>query len=260
MLDAPRHTESAVASLGPPIPVPTGGRPRAALGRFWYPRPSIWPSVLSAALHVAIVVALVWTVGDVLDRPQPEGQLVSFIPPPPRSPSVSGGEGEHVAAFASLAYFSGIGAGDGANGKAEKTDRRAARRSAESEVHAPTVSADTASTPGDNVYTSFEVDNAVQFSDGSAVPQYPPDLLARRVPGKVTVRFIVDTSGTADIQSLEIIDSTDPQFATSVRDALPRMKFQPARLNGKRVRQLVEQPFRFNIDTTTPNPQDSATE
>lgn len=260
MLNAPRHAEGAVASLGPPIPVPTGGRPRAALGRFWYSRTPIWPSVLSAALHIAVVAALVWTVGDVLDRPHSEGQLVSFIPPPPRSPSVAGGGGEHVAAFASLAYFSGIGPGDGANGEAEKTNRRAGRRTAESEVQAPVVSVDTASTPGDNVYTSFEVDNAVQFSSGSAVPQYPPDLLARRVPGKVTVRFVVDTSGTADVQSLEIVDSSDPQFAASVRDALPRMKFQPARLNGKRVRQLVEQPFRFNIDTTMPNPQDSATE
>jgi TonB family protein len=260
MLDAPRHAESAVASLGPPIPVPAGGRPRAALGRFWYPRPPIWPSLLSAAVHVAVVAALVWTVGDVLDRPHSEGQLVSFIPPPPRNPSVAGGGGEHIAAFASLAYFSGIGTDDGANGKTEKTDRHATRRPSESEVLAPVLSADTASTAGDNVYTSFEVDNAVQFSYGSAVPQYPPDLLARRVPGKVTVRFVVDTSGVADVQSLQIIDASDPQFAASVRDALPRMKFQPARLNGKRVRQLVEQPFRFNIDTTTPNPQDSATE
>jgi TonB family protein len=260
MLDAPRHVKSLVASLGPPIRVPAGARPRAAVGRFWYPRQPLWPSVLSAALHAVVVVALVWTVGDVLDRPQPEGQLVSFIPPPPRTASVAGGGGEHIAAFASLAYFSGIGAGDGANGKSEKTDRRAARRSAESEVHVPAPVADTVSTPGDNVYTSFEVDNAVQFSYGSAVPQYPPELLAHRVPGKVTVRFVVDTSGVADVQSLEIIDSSDPQFAASVRDALPRMKFQPARLNGKRVRQLVEQPFRFNIDTTTPNPQDSATE
>src|SRR6185437_3650671 len=144
------------------IPVPAGGRPRAALGRFWYPRPPIWPSLLSAAVHVAVVAALVWTVGDVLDRPHSEGQLVSFIPPPPRNPSVAGGGGEHIAAFASLAYFSGIGPGDGANGKADKTGR-AARRAADSEVHAPITSADTVSTAGDNVYTSFEVDNAVQF-------------------------------------------------------------------------------------------------
>jgi TonB family protein len=215
--------------------------------------------VLSAALHVAVVAALVWTVGDVLDRPQPEGQLVSFIPPPPRSPSVAGGGGEHIAAFASLAYFSGIGPGDGANGKADKTDR-AARRAADSDVHAPAAAVDTASAAGDNVYTSFEVDNAVQFSYGSAVPQYPPDLLARRVPGKVTVRFIVDTSGTADVQTLEIIDSTDPQFAASVRDALPRIKLNPALLIGKRELQQVEQPFRFDIGTTTPNPLDSEAE
>jgi TonB family protein len=259
MLDAPRHAESAVASLGPTISVPTGGRPRAALGQFWYPRPPLWPAVLSAALHVAVVVALVWTVGDVLDRPEAPGQLASFIPPPPPTgPSTVGG-GDHVAAFASLAYFSGTG--DGVSGQAEKTNRRAGR-AARHDDSTVAVVADTAPTLGDNVYTSFEVDNAVQFSDGSAVPQYPPELLARRVPGTVTVRFVVDTSGAADIQSLQIIDSSDPQFAASVRDALPRMKFQPARLNGKRVRQLVEQPFRFNVDTTRPtipDSQDSAT-
>jgi TonB family protein len=255
MLDAPRHVKSVVASLGPPVPVLTGARPRAALGRFWYPRPPLWPAVLSAALHVAVVVALVWTVGDVLDRPEPPGQLASFIPPPPPTGPAAAG-GDHVAAFASLAYFSGTG--DGASGQAKETNRHAGRATTHD---APTVAApvDTAPTLGDNVYTSFEVDNAVQFSDGSAVPQYPPELLARRVPGTVTVRFVVDTSGAADVQSLEIIDSSDPQFAASVRDALPRMKFQPARLNGKRVRQLVEQPFRFNVDTTRPDSQDSAT-
>jgi TonB family protein len=258
MLNAPRHIETAVASLGPAIPVPTGGRPRAALGRFWYPRSPLWPAVLSAALHTAVVVALVWTVGDVLDRPEPPGRLASFIPPPPRTGPSAAGRSDHVAAFASLAYFSGIG--NGTNGQAEKIDRRAGRGSANRDDRTTAAPADTASVLGDNVYTSFEVDNAVQFSDGSAVPQYPPDLLARRVPGTVTVRFVVDTSGVADVQSLEIIDASDPQFAASVRDALPRMKFQPARLNGKRVRQLVEQPFRFSVDTTTPNSQDSATQ
>ena len=257
MLNAPRHTESGVASLGPPVRVPTGGRPRAALGRFWYARTPIWPSLLSAALHVAVVTALVWTVGDVLDRPQPDGQLVSFIPPPPQPTPSNGGGPEHVAAFASLAYFSGVGAGDGANGLAQKTSLRTGRKPASSDTIA--AGPDTITAAGDNVYTSFEVDNAVQFSAGSAVPQYPPDLLARRVPGAVTVRFVVDTSGAADVQSLQIVDSSDPQFAASVRDALPLMKFQPARLNGRPVRQLVEQPFRFNIDTARPNPGDSAT-
>ena len=109
---------------------------------------------------------------------------------------------------------------------------------------------------GDDVYTVFQVDNAAQISAGSAVPQYPPDLLAKRIRGKVIVRFIVDSSGVADIQSIEVLDSSAPQFEESVRAALPRMRFSPARLNGKRVRQLVEQPFRF--DVVPPTPTDSA--
>lgn len=113
-----------------------------------------------------------------------------------------------------------------------------------------------ASTAAGDVYTVFQVDNAAEISVGSAVPQYPPDLLAKRVRGKVVVRFIVDSSGVADVQSIEILDASAPQFEESVRAALPRMRFSPARLNGKRVRQLVEQPFRF--DVVPPTPTDSA--
>ncbi len=264
MPNAPRHAGRAVTALGPPVPIPTGGRPRAALGHFWYPRPPIWPSLLSAAVHVAVIAAIVWTVGDVMDRPKPDREsAVSFLPPPPQRAAPSAGDAEHVAAFMALTYSSGAGQKHGADsGSAARNvaGRSAPRAAPRSVAHATEVAAatDTASAPKDNVYTSFEVDNAVQFSAGSAVPKYPPELLARRVSGVVTVRFVVDTSGVVDASSVRIVDATDSQFVASVREALPQMKFQPARLNGKRVRQLVEQPFRFNIETSTTKRDDSA--
>ncbi len=258
MPNAPRSARPAVASLGPPIAVGPGTSAAAALGRFYYPEPPLWPAALSVAVHVAVVAALVWTVGDVLARPVTPEESVFFIPPPqqPKPTATSGGDARAHSKL-SLAYLSGYGPGDAASGSARKSIGRGGQPHSglhDSVAHA---SVDTLSA-GDNVYTSFQVDNVVELSSGSAVPEYPPDLLARGVQGQVTVRFIVDTSGNADVESIEVLHASDPQFAASVRAALSHMRFSPARLNGHRVRQLVEQPFRFNVEKPASNPTDSA--
>lgn len=259
MTNAPRHARQTVASLGPQVAAYPGGRPVAALGRFWYPKPPVWPTAISGAFHMIVLAALVWTVGNVLDRPVAAEQSVFFIPPPPRPvPPATHGSGGGMMAMLSLSYLSETGAGNGAGSAANKTTRPSGQQNPVHDVRGVQAGVDTAASAGDDVYTSFEVDNAVQISSGSTVPEYPPDLLKRRIQGTVVVRFVVDTTGTVDVQSLEILDSTDPQFAASVRAALPGMRFSPARLNGKRVRQLVEQPFRFNVALPPPSPTDSA--
>jgi len=58
---------------------------------------------------------------------------------------------------------------------------------------------------------------------------------------------VVDTTGLVDTTSFHVISSTHPEFAQSVREALPGMRFSPAILRSKKVRQLVEQPFMFKI-------------
>lgn len=212
---------------------------------------------LSAVLHVVVAAALVWTIGDVLVRPTQSTQSVSFIPPPQRpQPPATRGSGGATLAMVSLLYFWGPIAGDGVAGQRDKPIRRVGGLKPGLDQLAAVSATDTDTYDGP-VYTSFEVDNAVQISYGSTVPQYPPDLLARRVQGKVTVRFVVDTSGFADAESVEILDSSDPQFEASVRSALPHMRFSPARLNGRRVHQLVEQPFRFKVNMPVPTPNDS---
>ena len=257
MTNAPRHLSSGLASLGSPVALVPGARPVAALGRFWYSGTSLWPVALSAALHVVAVAGLVWTVGDVLDRPTQSTQSVSFLPPPQRpQPPATRGSGDGTLARVSLLYFWGPIAGDGVAGQREKSTRRVGVMNPGLDQPAARTVADSAASGGP-VYTSFEVDNAVQISYGSTVPQYPSELLARRVQGKVTVRFVVDTSGFADAESVEILDSSNPQFEASVRSALPHMRFSPARLNGRRVRQLVEQPFRFKVNMPGPSPNDS---
>jgi hypothetical protein len=57
----------------------------------------------------------------------------------------------------------------------------------------------------------------------------------------------VDSTGRVDTTTIQVVLSDDPRFTESVRTALGRMRFRPARRAGRTVRQLVEQQFRFHI-------------
>jgi len=99
----------------------------------------------------------------------------------------------------------------------------------------------------DTVATAVDVDSAVTRYTDSAAPMYPSKLLELKVEGGAYVQFVVDTLGLADTLSFRVISATHPEFAQSVRDALPGMRFHPAILRSRKVPQLVEQPFMFKI-------------
>ena len=82
---------------------------------------------------------------------------------------------------------------------------------------------------------------------GNPAPRYPAALEATRVAGTVTARFVVDTLGRVEPGSVRLAGSDDPRFADAVRRVLPRHRFHPARVGGRAVRQLVEQPFVFAV-------------
>jgi len=97
------------------------------------------------------------------------------------------------------------------------------------------------------VYFEYQVEKPVRQAPGSIMPRHPDSLRVARVEGEVVAAFIVDTTGLADTTSLKILKSTHRLFAAAVRDALPHMRFIPAELGGVKVKQLVMQPFVFNI-------------
>lgn len=105
----------------------------------------------------------------------------------------------------------------------------------------------------DSIFTELDVDSAAVRSSLSAGPAYPLDLLAKHVEGMAVVRYVVDTTGFADTESFTVIHATDPGFVRAVRDALPYMRFSPAKIGKKKVRQLVEQPFTFRISPSLAN-------
>jgi TonB family protein len=99
----------------------------------------------------------------------------------------------------------------------------------------------------DTVATAVDVDSMVTRFADSAAPVYPAKLLELKIEGGAYVQFVVDTTGMPDTLSFRVISATHPEFAQSVREALPGMRFHPAILRSKKVRQLVEQPFMFKI-------------
>jgi protein TonB len=95
-------------------------------------------------------------------------------------------------------------------------------------------------------YMEFQVEKAVQKIGGEA-PEYPSSLKDQGVEGQVLAQFVVNESGRYESGTLKILQSSNPAFTAAVKDALPRMKFSAAQIGGKKVQQLVQMPFQFNI-------------
>ena len=96
----------------------------------------------------------------------------------------------------------------------------------------------------DNAYFEFEVESR-------SCRRPTPQRRSTGHPGEAGVEdpvsFVVDTTGRADIASFKVIRTSHELFATAVKNALPRMRFIPAEVGDKKVRQLVQQPFSFAI-------------
>lgn len=107
-----------------------------------------------------------------------------------------------------------------------------------------------ASPAPEGTYATFradQVEKQVSLISGSASPRYPEVLRMAGVEGKVVARFVVDESGRVEESTVRIVRSDNPLFDEAVRSALARMRFAPAEIAGRKVRQLVEMPFVFAL-------------
>jgi protein TonB len=106
----------------------------------------------------------------------------------------------------------------------------------------------TAAPANDNTtYFEFQVEKQVSAYPGQAAPRYPDMLRSANVEGEVLAQFVVDTTGRADMSQFKVLKSTHDLFTNAVKAALPNMKFYPAEVGGKKVKQLVQMPFQFNL-------------
>ena len=84
----------------------------------------------------------------------------------------------------------------------------------------------------------------VPFATNPA-PRYPVELREAGIEGKVVARFVVDTTGHVIMASVNVDAADHPAFGAAVVEALRRSRFQPAEFRGRKVPQLVSQPFVF---------------
>ena len=99
----------------------------------------------------------------------------------------------------------------------------------------------------DRVFFEFQVERPARRLPDGVTLHYPDVLRASKTNGEVLAQFVVDTSGRPLPETFKVLRTTHDLFAQAVKDALPEMRFAPATIRGKPVRQLVQAPFNFTI-------------
>ena len=98
-------------------------------------------------------------------------------------------------------------------------------------------------------YFEFQVEEAASASGGNPAPSYPESERSSGATGRVVVQFVVGANGRVEPGSIKVLESSSPAFAAAVREVLPRHRFSPAKIGGKAVRQIVQQPFVFRLNS-----------
>jgi TonB family protein len=96
-----------------------------------------------------------------------------------------------------------------------------------------------------SVYAADEVEEPVALDSTAWTVPYPPSLRASGISGSVLAEFVVDTLGRVESDNFGIVASSHPLFSAAVREAASGAVFRAAMRGGRKVRQLVRQPFEF---------------
>jgi TonB family protein len=96
-------------------------------------------------------------------------------------------------------------------------------------------------------FFEFQVEKVAELAPGNAAPRYPDMLRSANIEGEVLAQFVVDTTGHVDMSSLKVLKTTHDLFTNSVKQSLPTIKFSPALVGGRKVKQLVQMTFPFTL-------------
>ena len=76
-------------------------------------------------------------------------------------------------------------------------------------------------------------------------PEYPSALRQAGVTGDALIEFTVTTDGT--VVGAKVMKATNALFAEAALAAVSRWQFTPAKLNGKPVNRVMQQPITFSL-------------
>jgi hypothetical protein len=66
--------------------------------------------------------------------------------------------------------------------------------------------------------------------------------------GRTMLQFVVDPEGRVERCSIGLVEESSPEWTAAVLPELRRARFDPARKDGRKVRQLVYQVFTYHSD------------
>lgn len=99
----------------------------------------------------------------------------------------------------------------------------------------------------DRSYAEFEVERQVRAISGTSV-DYPESMRSSGAEGQVMAQFVVNENGRVVTSSFKVLESSNSAFTQAVRNALSRMRFQPAQIGRTNVSQVVQQAFVFKLN------------
>jgi hypothetical protein len=217
---------------------------------------SVPVAALSGIVHAVVIAA--WVYATLPPTSADSGSLSNksfpqYVPPPDKVPGGPRAVHEvvHFLSLTGTAVGQGTGQAPRVQGNAAPTPTdQIGKPQRDTTLDAKPVT-EPQPPPGnsDSVFTVLDVDTAVVRSSNSAAPAYPLKLLEAHITGSVSAQYVVDTTGFADTSSFHVMKATNPGFIVAVREALPYMRFKPAKIGAIKVRQLVEQTFTFKITT-----------
>lgn len=97
----------------------------------------------------------------------------------------------------------------------------------------------------ERVWTEDEVTHAATPLPQNPMPKASQRMLSIWQPQHAIVGFVVDTTGAVERGTLRITAASDIDWERALYEAIPRWKFQPADRDGRKVRQLVEEPIEW---------------
>jgi TonB family protein len=96
-------------------------------------------------------------------------------------------------------------------------------------------------------FFEFQVEKEASPVPDNPAPRYTDLLRSANVEGEVLAQFVVDTMGRVDASGIKVLRSTHDLFTNAVKASLPNMKFTPAEVGHRKVKQLVQMPFQFSL-------------
>jgi len=101
----------------------------------------------------------------------------------------------------------------------------------------------------DQPYMEAVVEERPEAIPGTCItPAYPEILRQAGIEGRVTIEFIIDTTGRAERGGMRTVHTDHALFEAPARAAVNTCRFRPGRISGRAVRVRVQLPVNFTMN------------